>query len=196
MISNPTDTIGNGQVAALGERHDSLRHTRSWCWDVEKWALGPFARDQVVIQRSSGEAVRLVDLNGLTGYYQVDSGDWVPVEDLEDPLREGRLRDLASAREETRRREAVARGDLSALFPSLRGAGSVGEEAPRLTPVLLRLLLLHVMVVLGLVLSSLLAPQPRPLPPRPAPPAVGADRGPVETSASDSGPGTPARPGS
>ena len=101
---------------------------RPWDWEIDKWTLGPYSQGQLVLRRTDGVVCRLLDMNSLAGTYLAADGVWVDECDLEDPLLEGRRRDVLRAEADARRREAIARGDFATAFPSI-WAGRPPEPA-------------------------------------------------------------------
>ncbi len=106
---------------------------RPWDWEIDKWTLGPYSPGQLVLRRTDGVVCQLVDMNSLAGTYLADDGEWVEESDLEDPLLEGRKRDVIRAEADARRRAAIARGDFATAFPSI-WAGRPPEQARRAPP--------------------------------------------------------------
>lgn len=97
-------------------------------WPHDPWALSPYRRGQVLLRRREARAVRVLDLDPLTGCYLLDDGTWALERELADPLLEGRRRDVARGQADAIRRAAVARGDFAAAFPDL------GRPAPEVPP--------------------------------------------------------------
>lgn len=95
---------------------------RTCDWEIDKWSLGRFRRGQVVLRRHDGKPCRLLDMNSLAGTYLTGDGLWVDEADLEDPLYEGRKRDVARGDADSRRRAAIRAGDFEAAFPAISGS--------------------------------------------------------------------------
>ncbi|MGE0712347.1 MAG: hypothetical protein AB7N76_01635 [Planctomycetota bacterium] len=90
--------------------------------DESHRAPGPselaFRPGQLALRRRDDAVVEVRALAG--GGCFLGDGSWLCVCELEDPLREGRLRDIRRAAADAARERAIARGDFARAFPALR----------------------------------------------------------------------------
>ncbi len=88
---------------------------------VRKGALPALQPGQLVLRLSDGAVLEVVT-RGPRNRYRLSDGSWVTRYEVEDPLYDGRRRDLERAQLAELRHEAIARGDFEAVFPAVAAA--------------------------------------------------------------------------
>jgi hypothetical protein len=84
-----------------------------------QWAGSPFSRGQLLIHLEDDSVVEVVARLRANGTYMLRGGRWVGERELEDPMVEGRRRDVLRGARRSARQRTIERGDFDSVFPDI-----------------------------------------------------------------------------